>query len=279
MLPTLHVRVGDTRLPARLAAAGSGCPRAAEGAGLPVGDAARRHRLRPFAVPPQRQLPLGGRARHGPAGHRRRGEADGDDRAGGEGRRRAGPADSRPPTRKELAETSVLALPLVEVSVRARTGGVSDDAGRLDLAALGRGAADAPDRPDRRRPDAGVGAAPPAYLPADRSPWHTAAPLRGEHVLLEQLAPSHVDGLLAALATTRCGSSCRTRARRRTTRWPPRRRGAAGAVAGRAGAVGAARPGDRRGDRHDHATTTSTRNAGRSASGTPSWAGRGGAAG
>ncbi|MFD0823603.1 pyridoxamine 5'-phosphate oxidase family protein, partial [Micromonospora zhanjiangensis] len=33
-------------------------------------------------------------------------------------------ADSRPPTRAELAQTAVLALPLSEVSVRARVGGV-----------------------------------------------------------------------------------------------------------------------------------------------------------
>jgi RimJ/RimL family protein N-acetyltransferase len=108
-------------------------------------------------------------------------------------------ADSRPPNRKELAETSVLALELSEVSVRARTGGVSEDpadlvldhwAGVLPL----RRTAGPPE------PDAGVGAAPPGYLSAGRSPWHTAVPMRGRHVLLEQLAPSHVDGLLTALA-------------------------------------------------------------------------------
>lgn len=40
---------------------------------------------------------------------------------------------TRPPTRKELAETAVLALPLSEVSVRSRTGGVNDDPEDLDL--------------------------------------------------------------------------------------------------------------------------------------------------
>jgi RimJ/RimL family protein N-acetyltransferase/nitroimidazol reductase NimA-like FMN-containing flavoprotein (pyridoxamine 5'-phosphate oxidase superfamily) len=107
-------------------------------------------------------------------------------------------ADSRPPTRKELAETSVLALPLTEVSVRARTGGVIDEpedmtldhwAGVLPL----RRVAGPPET------DAGVGAAPPAYL-GSRSPWNEAVTLRGRHVVLEQLAPSHVDGLLEALA-------------------------------------------------------------------------------
>ena len=107
-------------------------------------------------------------------------------------------ADSRPPTRKELAETAVLALPLTEVSVRARAGGVVDDPADLSL---GHWAGVLPVRRVTGPPetDAGVGAAPPAYL-GDRSPWHTAATLRGRHVLLEQLAPSHVDGLLTALA-------------------------------------------------------------------------------
>jgi RimJ/RimL family protein N-acetyltransferase/nitroimidazol reductase NimA-like FMN-containing flavoprotein (pyridoxamine 5'-phosphate oxidase superfamily) len=108
-------------------------------------------------------------------------------------------ADSRPPNRRELAETAMLALPLTEVSVRARTGGVVDEpedlalphwAGVLPL----RRAAGPPE------PAAGVGAPLPAYLAADSSPWHTAAALRGRHVLLEQLAPSHVDDLFAAIA-------------------------------------------------------------------------------
>ena len=41
------------------------------------------------------------------------------------GRGRA--AESRPPTRKELAETAVLALPLREVSTRIRLGGANDE--------------------------------------------------------------------------------------------------------------------------------------------------------
>jgi RimJ/RimL family protein N-acetyltransferase len=47
--------------------------------------------------------------------------------------------------------------------------------------------------------DAGVGAAPPDYLDSCRSAWHVAAPMQGHHVLLDQLAPSHVDGLFTAL--------------------------------------------------------------------------------
>jgi uncharacterized protein len=108
------------------------------------------------------------------------------------------PAESRPPTTRELATTIVLALPLEEVSVRERTGGVKDDpedlalphwAGVLPL----RRVAGPPE------PDTGVGEAPPAYLPGPTSAWHTAAPMRGRHVALEELAPRHVDGLLAAL--------------------------------------------------------------------------------
>lgn len=41
--------------------------------------------------------------------------------------------ETRPPNEKELAQTSVLALPLTEVSVRTRTGGVNDDPEDLDL--------------------------------------------------------------------------------------------------------------------------------------------------
>jgi len=42
-------------------------------------------------------------------------------------------SDTRPPTRKELAETSVLAIPLTEVSVKSRTGGVKDEPEDLAL--------------------------------------------------------------------------------------------------------------------------------------------------
>lgn len=80
---------------------------------------------------------------------------------------RTGPGradDSRPPSRKELAETAVLALPLVEVSVRARTGGVRDEPADLTLPHWAgvvplRVVAGPPE------PDAGVTAPPPTYLP------------------------------------------------------------------------------------------------------------------
>jgi RimJ/RimL family protein N-acetyltransferase/nitroimidazol reductase NimA-like FMN-containing flavoprotein (pyridoxamine 5'-phosphate oxidase superfamily) len=107
-------------------------------------------------------------------------------------------ADSRPPTRRELSQTVVLALELNEVSVRARTGGVVDEpedltlphwAGVLPL----RRVAGPPET------DAGVGAAPPEYLAGPRSPWLSAVALQGRHVTLEQLATSHVDSLFTAL--------------------------------------------------------------------------------
>ncbi|HEY3010078.1 MAG TPA: bifunctional pyridoxamine 5'-phosphate oxidase family protein/GNAT family N-acetyltransferase [Micromonosporaceae bacterium] len=106
-------------------------------------------------------------------------------------------ADSRPPTPRELAQTAVLALPLHEVSVKARTGGVIDDPEDL---ALPHWAGVLPLRltPGVPEPDVGVTAATPPYLLPTRSPWLTATPMRGEHVLLEPLQMSHVDDLYAA---------------------------------------------------------------------------------
>jgi RimJ/RimL family protein N-acetyltransferase len=106
--------------------------------------------------------------------------------------------DSRPPTPRELAETAVLALPLVEVSVRARAGGVVDDAGDMELPHW------AGVLPVRRvtgppEPDEGVSVPPPDYLSGPRSPWNIAAPMRGKHVDLVPLSPAHVDGLMDAL--------------------------------------------------------------------------------
>ncbi|MEV4710104.1 bifunctional pyridoxamine 5'-phosphate oxidase family protein/GNAT family N-acetyltransferase [Micromonospora sp. NPDC049374] len=108
-------------------------------------------------------------------------------------------ADSRPPNRRELAETAVLALPLTEVSLRTRTGGVRDDPADLDLAHWAgvvplRLTAGLPE------PDAGVTATLPAYLRPHRSPWHEPAVLGGAHVLLEPLDEAHTDELYAATA-------------------------------------------------------------------------------
>jgi RimJ/RimL family protein N-acetyltransferase/nitroimidazol reductase NimA-like FMN-containing flavoprotein (pyridoxamine 5'-phosphate oxidase superfamily) len=111
------------------------------------------------------------------------------------GRGRAG--DSRPPSRKELAETAVLALRLHEVSVKARTGGVVDEDADQ---ALPHWAGVVPLRlsPGVPEPDAGVVAPVPDYLRAPRSAWRTAARMVGARVVLEPLDLSHVDGLYAA---------------------------------------------------------------------------------
>lgn len=107
-------------------------------------------------------------------------------------------ADSRPPTRRELAETAVLALPLREVSVRIRAAGVIDEptdlalpywAGVLPL----RLTAGTPE------PDAGVTAPVPPYLRPARSDWLEPVVLRGEHVVLEPLDLAHAEELYAAL--------------------------------------------------------------------------------
>jgi RimJ/RimL family protein N-acetyltransferase/nitroimidazol reductase NimA-like FMN-containing flavoprotein (pyridoxamine 5'-phosphate oxidase superfamily) len=106
-------------------------------------------------------------------------------------------ADSRPPADKELAQTAMLALPLTEVSAKVRVGGVKDEPEDL---ALPHWAGVVPLRltPGPPEPDAGVTAAVPAYLRPERSPWLTPAVMAGEHVILEPLDLSHVDGLFAA---------------------------------------------------------------------------------
>lgn len=109
-------------------------------------------------------------------------------------------ADSRAATAKEFDQTAILALPLVEVSVRSRGHGVGDD--EADRA-LDHWAGVLPLRRVAGPPltDVGVAAAPPAYLPGSpRSPWNEAVTLRGTHVRLEQLAPGHADDLLESLS-------------------------------------------------------------------------------
>ncbi|MGC9666450.1 bifunctional pyridoxamine 5'-phosphate oxidase family protein/GNAT family N-acetyltransferase [Planosporangium sp. 12N6] len=107
--------------------------------------------------------------------------------------------DSRPPTDKELARTAVLALPLREVSAKVRTGGVIDEPADH---ALPYWAGVVPLRltPGVPEPDAGVTAPVPAYLRPARSPWLQPAVMRGRYVTLEPLDGSHVDGLFAATA-------------------------------------------------------------------------------
>jgi RimJ/RimL family protein N-acetyltransferase/nitroimidazol reductase NimA-like FMN-containing flavoprotein (pyridoxamine 5'-phosphate oxidase superfamily) len=107
-------------------------------------------------------------------------------------------ADSRPPTRQELAQTIVLALPLAEVSVRARSGGVGDDPEDLDLPHW---AGVLPLRTVAGPPltEPGVAAAPPSYLPGSPSQWQTPVVMEGRHVRLEPLTPGHAPGLFEAL--------------------------------------------------------------------------------
>ncbi len=107
--------------------------------------------------------------------------------------------DSRPPTTKELAETAVLAITLREASVKARVGGVMDDAEDL---ARPHWAGVIPLRltPGLPEPDAGMSVPLPAYLRPDRGPWLDAPTLEGAHVELSALDMSHVDGLLTGLA-------------------------------------------------------------------------------
>ncbi|WDZ87566.1 bifunctional pyridoxamine 5'-phosphate oxidase family protein/GNAT family N-acetyltransferase [Micromonospora cathayae] len=108
-------------------------------------------------------------------------------------------AQSRPPSRRELAETAVLALPLREVSVRARTGGVQDEPTDLELPYW---AGVVPLRRERGlpEPDAGVSVPVPDALRPARSPWLDPVPMRGDHVRLAPLDESHTDELWAATA-------------------------------------------------------------------------------
>jgi hypothetical protein len=187
-------------------------------------------------------------------------------------------AESRPPTRQELATTAVLALPLEEVSVRARTGGVVDDPADLSLPHW------AGVLPLRRvagppEPDAGVTPPPPAYLPgADVAVAHRGADARPAR-RLEPLAPGHADGLIAALGDDEVWQFLPTRGRRARRRWPSTSPTCPRAVEGGAGAVGAVstrRTGEVIGMTSYHDIDPERR---RSASATPSSDGAGGAPG
>jgi nitroimidazol reductase NimA-like FMN-containing flavoprotein (pyridoxamine 5'-phosphate oxidase superfamily) len=79
-------------------------------------------------------------------------------------------ADTRPPGRRELAETAVLALPLRDVSVKSRSGGPVDEP---EDYALPYWAGVVPLRlaPGPAIPDAGLTRPVPAYLPPGRNGW------------------------------------------------------------------------------------------------------------
>ncbi|MCX4473784.1 bifunctional pyridoxamine 5'-phosphate oxidase family protein/GNAT family N-acetyltransferase [Micromonospora sp. NBC_01655] len=108
-------------------------------------------------------------------------------------------ADARPPSRRELAETAVLALPLREVSTRVRAGGVREDEADLHLPHWA-GVVPLALTAGPPEPAAGVSVPVPAYLRPGRSPWLEPATLRGAHVVLEPLDLAHVDALHAATA-------------------------------------------------------------------------------
>jgi nitroimidazol reductase NimA-like FMN-containing flavoprotein (pyridoxamine 5'-phosphate oxidase superfamily)/RimJ/RimL family protein N-acetyltransferase len=107
-------------------------------------------------------------------------------------------ADSRPPDRRESAQTAVLALPLTEVSVKIRTGDPIDGAEDAHLPhwsgvvplKLTRGLPVPVPAQDVPLPD---------YLQAQLDPWHRPATLRGRHVTLEPLDHVHAAGLFEAL--------------------------------------------------------------------------------
>ncbi|SIR44186.1 bifunctional pyridoxamine 5'-phosphate oxidase family protein/GNAT family N-acetyltransferase [Micromonospora avicenniae] len=199
VLPTMHVRVGDTLY--LHGSTGSRPLLAARGDGLPVAVAVTLLDALIYA-----------RAQFHHSANYRSVVAHGTARLVTDEREKADvmtalvekvaagrSADSRPPSRKELAETAVLALPLHEVSLRTRGGGVGDEEADLGLPHW---AGVVPLRLTRGRPetDAGVTAPVPAYLRPGRSPWLDPAVLSGEHVVLEPLDLAHTDELHAATA-------------------------------------------------------------------------------
>jgi nitroimidazol reductase NimA-like FMN-containing flavoprotein (pyridoxamine 5'-phosphate oxidase superfamily)/RimJ/RimL family protein N-acetyltransferase len=107
-------------------------------------------------------------------------------------------ADSRPPSRKELAQTAMLALPLAEVSAKVRAAGVADDDEDLGLPHW---AGVVPLRLQTGLPvPAEALAVPlPDYLRPQQDPWRRASTLRGRHVVLEPLDHAHTADLFAAL--------------------------------------------------------------------------------
>ncbi|WP_432995115.1 bifunctional pyridoxamine 5'-phosphate oxidase family protein/GNAT family N-acetyltransferase [Dactylosporangium sp. CA-233914] len=107
-------------------------------------------------------------------------------------------ADSRPPSRRESAQTAVLALPLVEVSAKVRTGGPKDDP---EDAGLPHWAGVVPLELTRSLPvpAEALGVPMPDYLRPERDAWHHPITLRGDHVALEPLDHAHAPELFAVL--------------------------------------------------------------------------------
>nr|BFE62681.1 hypothetical protein GCM10020063_072070 [Dactylosporangium thailandense] len=107
-------------------------------------------------------------------------------------------ADSRRPSRRESAQTSLLALPLAEASAKVRRGGPKDDP---EDASLPHWAGVVPLVLTRGLPvPAEAQEVPlPGYLRPDSDPWRHPGALRGRHIVLEPLDHAHAPGLFAAL--------------------------------------------------------------------------------
>lgn len=168
VLPTLHVRVGDTLF--LHGSTGATAMLAARGDGLPICvtvthlDALVYARAWAHHSANYRCMVAHGRAHLVTSDEEKWQALQAFVDKVGAGRA----ADSRPPSRKELAETAVLALTLREVSVKARIGGVSDDEEDLSLPHWA-GVLPLRLTPGRPQPDKGVRTPVPPYLPsADR---------------------------------------------------------------------------------------------------------------
>lgn len=118
-------------------------------------------------------------------------------------------ADSRGPTDKEFAQTAVLALPLDHLSTKVRSGpSLAADEERPDNVDEEPwvGVIPLELRAGTPVPDPGWDAPLPAYLidyqrrAPERGPWYDATPLSGDLVRLEPLSLDHVDDLYAATA-------------------------------------------------------------------------------
>jgi uncharacterized protein len=103
---------------------------------------------------------------------------------------------TRPPTAAELAKTAVLALPLDEVSVKRRGGGVLDDDEDLDLPYWA-GVIPLSTVHGTGQPAEGVRVPAPSYVRTP-SPWFDQPVLRGAHVVLEPLRASDAAEMFAA---------------------------------------------------------------------------------
>ena len=128
-------------------------------------------------------------------------------------------ADSRPPSRRELAETAVLALPLREVSVRDRTGGVNDDPADLDLPYWAgvlplRLTAGLPE------PAPGVTAPLPAYLRPARRPGWSRSSCAASTWCWSRWTSSTPRSCSPPSTTPRCGGTSAAPGPPRRPRWP-----------------------------------------------------------